>query len=196
MLQVFEKRPPFVQFDQREYGVNREESEKAGRPVPNLVDFALITPAGSKDVVEKVATEWLAMIRKQAIEGNYPPDWASGFEFRYQEWKKGNEIPEIGTPIRLWPCLTKSQIEQVIRANIRTVEELAEANEQALGLMGMGSRYYKDKAIEWLKNAESSKHVERLVNLESENRELKGSLERMQEKISELESALSASKRK
>src|ERR1700730_18061938 len=96
--QIFDKRPPFVRFEEREMGLDAELSEKEGRPIPRVVVMACITPHGSKDVVEKLATEWLEQIRKQALNGMYNLDWSNFFHAQFEEWKKGNELPREGTP--------------------------------------------------------------------------------------------------
>src|SRR5262245_26826384 len=76
--------PPFVRFEHLEYGVDAEASEKAGRPIPKVIPFALIMQHGSKDVVEKPAEEWLAQIRQKAIAGQYNPMWAERYRLQFE----------------------------------------------------------------------------------------------------------------
>src|SRR5271170_7688117 len=94
-----QERPPFVRFEEREYGRNHEASLLAGRPVPGVVTFVCITPAGSRDSVEKFAETWLSEINDKAARGEYNPEWASRFRLQFEEWKKGHELPREGTPI-------------------------------------------------------------------------------------------------
>lgn len=145
----FVQRPPYVRFEARAEE-DREASIKAGHYVARNVDYALITPQGTKDVVERVATEWLEQLREKAMKQEYPADWARHFEASYAQWKETNTIPEHGTPIKGWQLLSPAQQSQVLAANIRTVEDLAAANEAGIMRMGMGGRDLKQKAQSWL----------------------------------------------
>lgn len=153
MMQVFDKRPPFVWFEEQEYGRDVEASEKAGRPIPRVVVMACITPAMSKDEVVKVATEWLDKIKQEAIEGRYPPDWAQRFRMQYEEWLKGNELPREGTPIKTWPMLSREQSRRILAFGITTVEDLAEVPDGDVTKLGLDGRYLRDTARGWLTEA-------------------------------------------
>lgn len=150
---VADKRPPFVRFENREYGRNHEASEAAGRPVMNLVDFALITPFGSKDCVEKPAVEWLKQIRDKAVRGEYDPDWVKFFELSYEEWKKGNELPREGTPVKTWALATRDVVNRLMELRITTVEDLAAIPDNTLGTIGLDGRFWRDQAKAWLDEA-------------------------------------------
>ena len=153
MMTVFDKRAPFVRFEERELGLNQEATTAAGRPVPRVVLMACITPHGSKDVVEKVATEWLEQIKQQALRGQYPADWVSTFKLQYDEYLKGNELPRDGTPIQTWPAVSKQEIVWIKAVGITTVEDLAAVPDSALGSIGMNGRYLRDKARNWIDGA-------------------------------------------
>ena len=75
------------------------------------------------------------------------------FRSAYKVWKETQEVPLSGTPIKNWPALSLSQVTNILSANIRTVEDLACANEDALAHIGMGGRALKAKAIAWLSTA-------------------------------------------
>ena len=38
--QVFDKRPPFVRFEEREMGIDQAASDEAGRPIPRVIVMA------------------------------------------------------------------------------------------------------------------------------------------------------------
>jgi hypothetical protein len=65
-------------------------------------------------------------------------------------WKKGEELPETGTPIKGWAVLSPAQQAAVLHANIRTVEDLAQATEEGITAIGMGGRTLKARAADWL----------------------------------------------
>ena len=179
-------RPPYVRFEQRAEE-DRNGSIEAGHYVAKNINYALITSPGSKDCVEKIAEDWLAQIKNKAREGGFPPPWADHFAFAYKQWQEENTIPENGTPIKGWALLSPAMQQQVLAANIRTVEDLAVMNEDGLARVGMGARDLQNKAKAWLaeassvgsvaaKNAALEMKVEqlldRLVTLEEENKAL------------------------
>lgn len=150
---IQDKRPPFVRFEEREMGIDPVASEKAGRPVPKLVFMALITPHHSKDVVEKIAEEWLGQIKKKALNGEYPVEWFNHFDLQYSEWRKGNELPREGTPVKTWAMATREISTRLIASGITTVEDLAEMPDSNLGAVGLDGRYWRDLAKGWINEA-------------------------------------------
>jgi len=153
MIGIMDKRPPYVQFEEREMGINEEATKIAGRPIPKVVTLACITPAGSKDRFEKVAEEWLRQIHDQAMRQQYPLEWAKYFQAAYDEWKKGNELPREGTPVRTWSALTKEQAVRLQALGITTVEDLAQHPDSGLGMIGPDARYMRDLARNWIAEA-------------------------------------------
>lgn len=175
----FAERPPYVAFETRAIE-DRTASIEAGHYVAHDVDYVVITPAGSKDQIERIAEEWLAQIRRQAGEGKYNPVWVQHFEAVYRQWKETNTIPENGTSIKAWPLLSPAQVATVLAANIRTVEDLATANEDAIRRLGMGGRDLKTKAVAWLDSAKDAGKVA------AENAALKLELDGLREEVQEL----------
>lgn len=180
------ERPPYVRFEQRAEE-DRNASIEAGHYIAKNVNYALITPPGSKDCVEKVAEDWLAQIKDKAREGTFSPQWADHFAFAFKQWQEENTIPETGTPIKGWALLSPAMQQQVLAANIRTVEDLAVMNESGLARVGMGARDLQRKAAAWLEEARSTGAVasknaalemrleqalDRIVALEDENKAL------------------------
>ena len=177
---VFDKRPPYVRFEEREFGIDVAKSEEAGRPVPRMVVMACITPHASKDVFEKPAEEWLVQIKQKASRGDFPPDWAKHFRDAYEEWKSGNELPREGTPVKTWQMTSREQANRLIAVGITTVEDLAETPDQGTGVIGLDGRYLRDMARTWVNEAKdkgiSAKALAdanvRIADLENRIREL------------------------
>lgn len=191
MITLFDKRPPFVRFEERELGTDPEASEKAGRPIPRVTVMACITPHGSKDVVEKPAEEWLKQIRVQALQGAYNLDWVKFFEESFSEWKKGNELPREGTPIATWPMVSNEARKRIRAAGYQTVEDLAQIPDSGLTEIGLDGRYWRDTARGWITDAtDKGANAKKIADLESRNRELEGQLDRQSDRIAKLERAL------
>lgn len=147
---VFDKRPPFVRFEEREMGINQEASETAGRPIPKIVTLACVTPHGSKDCHEKVADEFLLQLKQKALRGEYPTEWLRHFELQYSEFKKGNELPREGTPVKTWPAVSKEQSTRLIACGFTTIEDVAQIPDSGLGMLGLDGRYLRDLARGWI----------------------------------------------
>lgn len=150
---IADKRPPFVQYEEREIGINAEASQTAGRPIPRVLTLACITPHGSKDRFEKEADVWLKEIRNKALHGEYPLEWVNFFEAQYAEWKKGNELPREGTPTRTWPAVTKEQGVRLIAMGYTTIEDVAQIPDSALGQVGPDGRYLRDLSRSWINDS-------------------------------------------
>lgn len=151
---LMQERPPFIRF---EIGTveDRNASIEAGRYIARDIEMVFITPAGSKDVVEREATQWLNEVRQKARQSPpmYNPQWVAHFDAVYKAWKDGQELPVNGTPIRTWSVLSPAQIQNLVSARVLTVEDLAAANEETLRTIGMGSRDLKAKALAFLEQA-------------------------------------------
>lgn len=193
MITIFDKRPPFVRFEEREIGIDPVASEKAGRPIPRVVVMACITPHGSKDVVEKIAEEWLKQIRTQALQGNYNLDWVKFFEESYLEWKKGNELPRQGTPIATWPMAHNEARKRIRAAGYQAVEDLAQIPDSGLPEIGLDGRYWRDTARAWVNEAQTKgANAKELADLKAENAGLRETIERQREKQERLEQRILA----
>jgi hypothetical protein len=51
---------------------------------------------------------------------------------RYEAWKRGQELPESGTPLAAWNGLTSEQAEVLKGKGIRTIEQVASMTEQLI----------------------------------------------------------------
>lgn len=187
-----EGRPPFAVFEYRSKE-DRTASLAAGHPVYVEEAWIIVTPQGSKDRHERLALEWLEQKKQDVVEGRFPDEWYQAYKRHYELWKNNEALPESGTALKNWPTASKAQIQTLLGLNIRTVEDLATANEEAIARLGMGGRTLKQRAEEWLSSAESQgKTANRMTALEQENAELKDALKKQGEQISRLLQAVPA----
>lgn len=183
-----EPRPPFVRFEIR-VEEDRQASVDAGHYVGKDVIYAIVTPIGSRDTIERNAEEWIAGLAEGVKQERIPASWESAYRRALKDFQESRETPDNGTPIKDWPGASPAQIKTMLDINVRTVEDLAEANEETVGRIGMGGRALKQKAKTWLKSAnETGKNVEKVNALEIENSELKTTVKELTERLAKLES--------
>jgi hypothetical protein len=139
-------RPPLVRFETRPV----EKRDEAGNRHYVDTDFALITPQGSKDVVEKVVGDWFKQLEISVKDDRFDPRWLEAFEAYYAKWKKGEEVPLNGYPIKNWPSASPAEIRNLIDVGCLTVEDLAAANAEMEGRLGMGARSLVQRAKDFL----------------------------------------------
>lgn len=150
-----EPRPPHIDFESR--AVERRKTAEEGGTVYYVEqDYIIITPHGSKDRVERVWAEYEEYLVRLTKTDQFPRKWLEEYRLAYAEWKKGNAIPVEGVPVRNWPVLTSAEVKILIKAGVRTVEELATANEQTISAIGMGARSLKQRAIDYLMAKENT----------------------------------------
>lgn len=153
-VHIQQARPPHVIFERRAEE-DRQASIEAGRYISRDVDYAIVTPSGSKDRVERVVSDWFTMLAGEVRAERWPQAWLDQLKSGYEAWTRGQTPPENGTPLSTWPALSPAQVKNWAQIGIRTIEELAEANEEALSAYGMGSRDMKSRAGLFLENAKS-----------------------------------------
>lgn len=144
------ERPAFVRFKRRSVE-NKAESLKQSKYVGLDIDYALVTPPYSKDVVEIKVDQWLLNLEQDKRNNRIPASWVDMYQEQYRRWKAGEEMPVNGTPIRGWGVTSPTQQEMLIRLNILTVEDLAGVNDEGLRRIGMGAMELKNKAVAWLR---------------------------------------------
>lgn len=180
---IQEDLPPYVVFETRAEE-NRQASIEAGQMVYKNVDYAIITPRGSKDRIERVVSEWLAHIDRESRQDRFDPRWVAGYKANYKLWQDGQEAPPMGTALKEWPGMSPAQIKNFNNINVRSVEDVAAANEETLARMGQGARDLQKRARAWLESAASvGKVAEQFSSLKTEN-------ERLAERNADLESKL------
>jgi hypothetical protein len=207
MPEIMKERPAYVRFEKRVVE-DRDASLKAGRFVGRDVVYALITPPGSKDIIPRevestkdstgriINQGWLDYLETQVTEGRLPDQFLESYRRAYEKWKKGEEVPVNGTPIKTWPVLSPAQITNLIAMNIHTVEDLAALNEEGKARFGMGIIELQRKAINWLEAANSLGGVAaRITALEVEHAALKEQNDRQRAMIEKLQAENKALKR-
>lgn len=194
-MQIEEARPPYITFEARAVE-DRNASIESGQYKTKDQDFVLITPQGSKDRIERVASEWFESMDEQVKQNRMPGDWVRQFKSAYAAWKEGKELPVSGTPILTWPVLSPSQVKSCIDAAVRTVEDLAAANEETLGRIGMGARALKDKAASWVKSAGGpGKVAEEIAALKAQLADTKLRNESLEAQVKELSAQVNVQKK-
>lgn len=182
-----EDKPPYVQFEIRPIE-DRDASIAAGRFVAKDVVFALVTPAGTRERVERPADDWIAYVREGVKQERIPSNWLPAFEDALERFKKNQEQPEFGTSIKNYPALSPAQVRMLLDIGIVTVEQLAECTEEALQRIGMGARAMKERARTYLEAAKgagvTAAEHEALV---AENEALKVRNEALEQRMEKLE---------
>ena len=192
MVQKLEERPPYVRFEVRAEE-DRQASIEAGHYVGKDIHYALITPMGSKDCIERKADEWFDKLKQDVSEGRCPREWLAAFKEVYKEWCEGREAPVNGTPITDWPPVSPSQVKTLLSLQVRTVEDLAAANEEVLGRIGMGGRALKQRAVDWLTSSESAgKASGELSALKAANENLQARNTQLEAQLKELAAKVDA----
>lgn len=132
---------------------DREKSVESGRFVAKDIDYAIITPMGSKDRIPRLVHEWFPYLEEQVRQERFPGAWLDAYKKAYERWKTDQQAPDEGTSILHWPPASPAMVKNMLQWNVRTVEDLAAANEETLGRLGMGARDLKRRAVEWLASA-------------------------------------------
>ena len=102
----------------------------------------------------------------------------------FEAWKLGLEHVE-GTPVGLLPGLTPAQVDNLVSAKIRTVEELAGATAIQLERIGMGAQKMKTLAETFL-GASGGKVAMKMTTLEQDNENLKEELADLRMQLEEM----------
>lgn len=188
-IALMQARPPYVIFEERSEE-DRNETITAGHLVMKSIDYAVIRQIGSKDTVEKVATEWLDDNDRLAGNGAFPNDWAIAFRKKFNEWKAGREAPPIGYPIKDWASVSKARAENYATIGIFTVEDVAAMTEEAMTRAGMGSRADKERAQAFLDSKATHGNSEQLAALRAEAADKDTRIKQLEETLANLSARL------
>jgi hypothetical protein len=180
------ERPAYVRFVRRAVE-DRASSQAQGKYIAKDVDYALITPPYSRDVVEVKAAQWFENLDRDQMAGRIPKEWVDRYRKVHEAWKNGQELPPVGTPIRGWGVISPAQQEMLVKINILTVEDLAGVNDEGAKRIGMGSMELKNRAQAWLKQlADKGPLTLEVAALRTENEQLKITLASLTDKIDQL----------
>lgn len=192
-MQQAQARPPFVTFEMKSEE-DRNATIESGVYTARDAAFAIITPQGSKDRIERKVDEWFPHLEQQVQEGRFEQVWLDGFRAKYKAWKEGQEIPENGHPVVNWPAASPAQVKTLLAAGVRTLEDLAVANEEVLARLGMGGRALKARAQEWLSSPKDhGAQAEQVAALKQQNTELQQQVANLTEQVAGLLEAVKAS---
>lgn len=151
------------------------------------VDMVTVRQIGSSDSSIFEVTRWLAQNKAEVHGGRLPREHADYYERAYQSWKNGQELPLEGTPIRGWAPIPPSQQETIVRAGVRTVEDLATMNAEACQRIGMGSVMLKNKAMAWVAQAkDKGPATMEIASLKQKNDLLEASVAKLTEQMQAL----------
>lgn len=125
-------------------------SQQEGRAIFDDVDFVTLHQAGSNNTTIHKVEEWWIKLEQQLRNGAIPAEWVDEYKKAYAAWSQGEEPVVQGTHLREWAKISRSQAEMWNAVHVRTVEELAAANEETLAAYGMGGRAMKQEAQKWL----------------------------------------------
>lgn len=182
---IQQPRLPYVQFRSEA----AEVKDKDGHVTYVNKYWADIVPAGGKDVLVKDADEWVRELKHKG-ETRGPFDtaaneyrvWHEHFDKALKQFKAGEEMTTVGTPLRAILAFTKSEVAQAEAVRIYSLEDLAAANEEAMRHMGIGARGMKDRAQMLVEGASGTKLLE-------ENAALKSQVEALTERVDALVAA-------
>jgi outer membrane murein-binding lipoprotein Lpp len=152
-------------------------------------DFIIMIPHGSEGKTElvEIYKDWLVKVRPlagvthraagggpdvpQVMDTRFPREWLQEIEAGYAAWKKGEELPVEGFPLKQWPVISKAMLDNCLSVHIRTVEQLAGATDEHIAPLGMGARTLRNQAEQWLKlnsDKDKAKMVTQLSQLSSD----------------------------
>lgn len=171
-ISVAEARPPFVEFGVDAI-LDSARTAEEGHPVYKDIEMAFITPMGSKDRIPRVVDDWFSMLEDQVRENRFEASWLNHYKAAHKAWKEGKAAPITGVAISNWPGATPSQVKLLESIPVRSVEELAAANEELIARLGMGGRILVQKARDYLAASKGAgKLSEELSIVRAENARL------------------------
>lgn len=181
---------PYVAFETRP-----EEDKRASKAEGRMVfidqHYARITPPGSRDVHYEKLPEWFSKLDVNVRTGRVMPEWVDQWKVAYEKYKKGQELPLDGTPIRGWTMITGAQQENLIALNILTVEDLATLPSEGMSRIGMGALELRRRAEAWLAQKDGVEpNAVKMASLQRENDTLKETVKALTEKVDELSKAV------
>lgn len=183
-------RPAFVTFATVAQHLPKA-SEEQGRYMARDVDMVTVRQIGGTDSCVFEVADWLARNKQEVQSGRLPQAHADLYAQSYTRWKAGQELPVTGTPIKTWPVATPSQVEAMIQMGVRTVEDLAQLNDDGLRRIGMGAVDLKNKAKAWLAAAQDKgKLAQDMAAVQRTNEELQQMVASLTAKVEALQQAL------
>jgi hypothetical protein len=122
------------------YNENEEKSLREGRPIFDEIPSISIQYPGGDETVRRIEPQDMQ---------EYPDEYA--------RFKAGGEPVVNGMPLSEWPLMTGSAMRELQYLGFRTVEQLAETNDEIKRKLGPLSKFIK-LAQDWLAAAKSDQN--------------------------------------
>jgi len=156
---------------------NKAESKAQGRPIyKDTVCIDIKQPGNRSSSIFRPATQ-------QDID-RFPEHYAA-FKSRTSEDEK-----IVGTLLKEWSGIKRSQVEELTHFNIKTVEQLANVADNQI-MKFMNGLELKQRAQRYIKHSEMSAPLEALTH---ENKELKKEVNELKKSLAEVVSMMKESK--
>jgi hypothetical protein len=98
----------------------------------------------------------------------------------YEAWKKGEELPEHGTPLAAWNGCTAAMAKTLKSFDVRTVEDIADLTESQVQKIGLGGLYAVRQAAKRWVEAQGTRDIAAALG------EKDAQIEQMQEQLAAL----------
>lgn len=122
-----------------------DETRRQGRPCFKQADFVRVQVPGDRNVIERPV--------RIGADGNSDN---VKFAREYQLFKANEQQTVVGTPLKTWPPINKSQVKELEYFRIQTVEQLAQVSDSvAQNFMGLNS--LRELARNYIKQAQGGK---------------------------------------
>jgi hypothetical protein len=141
---------------------NEFRSEEDGRDIYDDLEHISKIVAGSRDRVVRLAT----------------PEDKREFPEEYKSFKERLKVPVSGTPLRELPGIAESFAKEMEFFHVRTIEELAQLDDNLISRMGPGVREKITRAQGFL--AASTGDAANVAKIASENEKLKARVEELE----------------
>lgn len=162
-------------------------SRAEGRYIARDVEYVHVKAQGGVDTVSYKVATWLQRIEDDARAYRIPWSWVEQWKAQLEAWRKKQDIPLFGTPIKGWGVISPAQQEMLLHMDVRTVEDLAKMNDEALRRYGMGAIDMKNKATAWLsQTAEKGPLTQELAALKRDNEIKNGQITTLMRQVDEL----------
>ncbi len=165
---------------------NQFESEKQGRAIFYEAPFVqIMTPGNQLNIIDTPV--------RPEHKNRFPRQWAA--------FENNNKVEHvIGTPVEEWPAITRSQADELKFLKFFTVEQIANASDQQLQMLGMNANMLKQKAQAFLAKAKDTALVQHqaaeLARKDQEMEDMKKQMAALTAKMEELSAPEEKQKRK
>jgi hypothetical protein len=144
-----------------------EYVEGEGRPIYEDQEYIeIVTPGDKTNVVNRPV--------RPADKKQYAQQYAA--------WKAGDEEQLTGTPLAMWPGISRAQVEELKFFKVRTVEQLAELSDANLQNVGP-LRQLRERAKDFLDAAKGHAPTESLRAQLAEEKNRREALERQVQEL-------------